>query len=210
MGSSVHAFLIVSIVVIATPGPDTALTIRNVVAGGRRAGLATALGVAAGQLIWAIATSLGLVGLLLASEPVFHALRLVGAAYLVYLGAQSLRSSFKAVGDFDQSGSGTSGPLQPCRAFVQGILNDLANPKMAIFFVSVLPQFAQPEQGMLSQLVVLGVLFATLTFIWLSSYSILLGVAGEWLQRSPVRRTIEGIAGAALIGLGIRVATVER
>jgi threonine/homoserine/homoserine lactone efflux protein len=211
VASSILAFLAISVMVIATPGPDTALTIRNVFAGGRGAGIATALGVAFGQLVWAAATSLGLVALLLASEPVFHALRLLGAVYLVYLGLQSLRSAFGASKESaayaSEAGRRT---LLPMRAFCQGLINDLANPKMAVFFASVLPQFAQPGQGMFSQLLVLGAVFAVLTFVWLSLYTVVLGLAGKWLQRSSVRRAIDGMAGAALVGLGIRVATADR
>src|SRR5690349_7680319 len=84
------AFLLVAVVVIVTPGPDSALTIRNTLAGGRRAGVRTALGVACGQASWAVAASLGVAALLVASEPVFVVLKLVGAAYLVWLGIQSL------------------------------------------------------------------------------------------------------------------------
>jgi threonine/homoserine/homoserine lactone efflux protein len=90
MDGSFLTFLAVSIVVIGAPGPDTALTIRNTFRGGRTSGIATALGVSAGQLIWALATSVGLVAVLLASEPVFRAVRLVGAAYLIWLGGQSM------------------------------------------------------------------------------------------------------------------------
>src|SRR6478752_4602620 len=135
MDSSFLTFLAISAVVIATPGPDTALTIRNAIAGGRPAGLATALGVSVGQLIWAVATSVALVAILLASEPVFHTLRLVGAAYLVYLGVQSLRSAFasSSATTFKRQPPGT---LSPGKAFFQGVINDLANPKMAVFFAS--------------------------------------------------------------------------
>jgi len=201
----------ISAVVIASPGPDTALTIRNVFLGGRRAGIATALGVAVGQVIWAAATSLGLVALLLASEPVFNALRLIGAAYLLYLGLQSLRSALQIgpVGSLSPQGSPSS-RLLPVKAFWQGVINDLANPKMAVFFASVLPQFAEPGKGMLSQLVALGLAFALLTFIWLALYSYLLGLAGGRLRSSRVRRAIDGLAGTALVGLGIRVATADR
>ena len=95
MEPSLLTFLALSAVVIATPGPDTALTIRNTMLGGRRAGISTALGVGAGQLVWALATSLGVVALLLASDPIFRTLKLVGAAYLVYLGGQSLRRAVR-------------------------------------------------------------------------------------------------------------------
>src|SRR5690349_18497544 len=88
--AAVWAFLAVSLLVIVTPGPDTAVTVRNTLIGGRRAGCFTALGVAAGQTLWALGTSLGLVALLLASEVVFEGVRWLGAAYLVWLGAASL------------------------------------------------------------------------------------------------------------------------
>src|SRR5205807_870939 len=96
MTQSLWAFLGVSLLVIATPGPDTALTIRNTLLGGRRGGFFTALGVASGQAIWALATSVGIVALLVASEPVFVAVKLAGAAYLVILGAQALWQALRA------------------------------------------------------------------------------------------------------------------
>src|SRR5256885_13885735 len=90
MDTSLLAFVSISIFVIVTPGPDTALTVRNTILGGRRGGVFTALGIVIGQAIWAFATSLGIVAVLLASEPVFHAVRLGGAAHLIYLRARSL------------------------------------------------------------------------------------------------------------------------
>ncbi len=210
MDASFLAFLAISAVVIATPGPDTALTIRNALSGGRRAGLATALGVSVGQLVWAVATSLGLVALLLASEPIFRALQLAGAAYLLYLGFQSLRSALRSSECTTGQVRAAIAPLGAGQAFRQGMLNDLANPKMAVFFASVLPQFAATGQGMLSQLMLLGFVFATLTFIWLALYTWIIAAAGNVLRSSRVRRALDGVAGVALIGLGIRVAASER
>ena len=212
MDTSFLAFLGISALVIATPGPDTALTVRNTLLGGRRAGTFTALGVSVGQVVWAGATSVGLVALLLASEPVFQALKLLGAAYLVLLGVQSLRSALR------RSPLPNAGPavthrarLSGFRAFRQGVVNDLANPKMAVFFASVLPQFAVQGHGMLSKLVLLGLVFAALTFAWLAFYAALVARAGLLLASgSRVRSAIDGVAGAALIGLGIRVAAEER
>jgi hypothetical protein len=135
MDASFIAFLAISVIVIVTPGPDTALTIRNAIAGGGPAGLATAAGVSVGQLVWSAATSLGLVGLLLASEPVFHALRWVGALYLIYLGLQSLRAAWRGGSGASQKDALSSrGTLRPRAALIQGLINDLANPKMAAFF----------------------------------------------------------------------------
>jgi threonine/homoserine/homoserine lactone efflux protein len=207
--ASFLAFLGLSAVVIATPGPDTALTVRNTVLGGRRAGAFTAAGVSAGQIIWALATSVGLVAVLLASEPVFHALKLLGAAYLLYLGAQSLLAAFRGWPRPDPA-RGADDRLGAVSAFAQGVANNLANPKMAVFFVSVLPQFAAAERGMLSALLGLGLVFSVLTFAWLTLYAVVVARAGRLFRGSRVARLIEGIAGAALIGLGLKVAFEKR
>src|SRR5690242_1486038 len=98
MTQSLWAFVGISLLVIATPGPDTALTVRNTLLGGQRGGGFTAAGVAAGQAIWALATSVGLVALLVASEPVFEAVKWLGAAYLMWLGAHALRSAWRGRG----------------------------------------------------------------------------------------------------------------
>jgi threonine/homoserine/homoserine lactone efflux protein len=142
MDTSFLTFVGISALVIATPGPDTALTVRNALLGGRRAGIFTALGVSVGQVVWAIGTSVGLVALLLASEPVFQALKLLGAAYLLYLGIQSLRSAFlrsPLPGSVPAASGRTK--FSGVRVFRQGVINDLASPEMAVFFASVLPQF---------------------------------------------------------------------
>jgi threonine/homoserine/homoserine lactone efflux protein len=128
------AFLAVAAVVICTPGQDTALTIRNTVGGGRRAGVATAGGVALGQAIWTLAASAGVVAVLSASEPAFRALKLAGAAYLVYLGVQSLLAALgRRRHDREPS---DAAPLAPARALRQGAISNLGNPKMAVFFAS--------------------------------------------------------------------------
>src|SRR5262245_9321167 len=119
MDASFLTFLGVSILVIVTPGPDTALTIRNSLRGGRLGGIGTALGVSTGQLIWAVATSVGLVAVLLASEPVFRAVRLAGALYLIWLGFQSLRAALWTRGS-RTPGDISGAPLSARAAFVQG------------------------------------------------------------------------------------------
>lgn len=210
MDASFLTFIAISAVVIVTPGPDTALTIRNAIAGGRRAGLATALGVSVGQLVWAIATSLGLVALLLASEPIFRALQWMGAVYLVFLGIQSLRSAIQGCESPQNATQSPALSLGMSRAFRQGLINDLANPKMAVFFASVLPQFAPPGQGMLSHLVLFGLMFALLTLAWLSLYSWLIAAAGNAMRHGRVRRALDGVAGVTFIGLGFKVAASER
>jgi threonine/homoserine/homoserine lactone efflux protein len=211
MESTFLAFLGISALVIAMPGPDTALTIRNTFLGGRRAGTFTALGVAVGQLVWVAGTSAGLVAVLLASEALFRFIKLLGAAYLLLLGIQSLVSAVRRTSaPAPKPAAGARSEIAGGRAFRQGVINNLANPKMAVFFASVLPQFAPKGQGMLSTLALLGLVFATLTFAWLALYAAVIARAGAFVRGSRLRRAIDGVAGAALIGLGIKVATEER
>lgn len=195
------AFAGVSAVVIATPGQDTALTIRNTLAAGRRAGLATAAGVAAGQAVWTLAASAGLAALVAASEPAFVALKLLGAAYLVVLGVQTLAGALRG-----RSGGPVPARAGRSRAFRQGVLSNLGNPKMAVFFTSLLPQFASSFAG----LAALGLLFCALTLAWLSCYALAVARVGDVLRRPAVRRVLDAVTGAVLAALGLRLATAER
>jgi threonine/homoserine/homoserine lactone efflux protein len=195
------AFVAVGVLVIVTPGPDTALTLRNALLGGRRSAAATALGVAVGQATWTLAASAGIAALLAASRPAFLALRIVGAAYLVWLGLQSFRSALRGSEPHARRG----GTL-PRRAFRQGLLSNLGNPKMAIFFTSLLPQFGSS----FVQLLPLGLLFATMTLAWLTAYGAAIAKAGDLLLRPRVRRALDAVAGAVLIALGVRVAAERR
>jgi threonine/homoserine/homoserine lactone efflux protein len=209
MDGSFLTFLGVSIVVIVTPGPDTALTIRNTFRGGRASGVATAAGVSTGQLVWAVTTSVGLVAVLLASEPLFRAVRLAGAAYLIWLGVQSLHAASRGGTPWAPTETGGR-PLGSGAAFVQGIVNNLGNPKMAVFFASVLPQFTAPGQGMVPALALFGVVFSALTLAWLTVYAIVISTAGRVLHASGAQRAIEAVSGTVLIGLGARVAADAR
>jgi threonine/homoserine/homoserine lactone efflux protein len=195
LGVNVAAFVGVALLVIVTPGQDTALTVRNSLLGGRRDGVLTALGVASGQCAWALATSVGIAALLVAFEPAFVALRVFGAAYLVFLGLQSLWSALRR----------TPKPVPAVRqrpAFRQGLISNLGNPKMAVFFPSLLPQFAHSFAGLL----VLGLIFAFMTLSWLTAYAFAVAKAGDVLRRPKIRRVIDAVVGVVLAGLGIRVA----
>jgi threonine/homoserine/homoserine lactone efflux protein len=197
------AYLAVSAVVICTPGQDTALTVRNTLSGGSRSGIATAGGVALGQAVWTIAASVGVVALLTASEPVFHALKLAGAAYLVYLGGQSLWAAVRRRGHGHDVHS--KAPLTPRRALRQGALSNLGNPKMAVFFASLLPQFAGEGDASFAVLLALGLLFCGMTFAWLACYAGAVARVGR-LMTSAVRRVLDAITGVVLVALGFRLA----
>jgi len=200
--ASYLAFLGVSLLVICTPGQDTALTIRNTLIGHRRAGIATAAGVALGQATWSLATSAGLAVVLAASAPLFLAVRLAGAAYLIYLGARSLHA---AISHREESPAGAR-PQSSRSALVQGYLSNLSNAKMVAFFISLLPPFAGPHPSFVL-LLLLGLNFCLLTLTWLVGYAIAIDRVGDWLRRSSVRRALDGILGAVLVALGLRVAT---
>jgi threonine/homoserine/homoserine lactone efflux protein len=203
------AFLGISALVICTPGQDTALTIRNTLVGGRRGGLLTALGVSSGQAVWAVATSAGVAALIVASEPVFLALKLAGAAYLVYLGLQALWSAF--VGSRGSGATGTRGAqLADRRAYRQGVISNLGNPKMAVFFTSLLPQFAPVGGGAFAVLLALGLVFCALTLVWLSVYAVVVARVGDVLRKTGVRRLLDAVTGAVLVALGIRLALERR
>jgi len=193
------AFLGVSAVVIVTPGQDTALTIRNTLLGGRSGGIATAAGVVSGQLVWALAASAGLSAVLLASTPLFMAIRIAGAAYLVLLGVQALVAAIRGAHRVDADAA----PRRRRAPYRQGVLSNLGNPKMAVFFTSLLPQFGSSFAAMLA----LGLVFATLTLVWLSAYAVAVAKATNFLQRSWVRRALDAVTGLVLVALGLRVAT---
>jgi threonine/homoserine/homoserine lactone efflux protein len=184
----VIGFLAVAVVVIVAPGPDFALTVKNTVRGG---GAATAFGVVTGQVVWVVATAAGVAALLAASHPAFVALRLVGAAYLVWLGLATLLAR-----------SGRVPRLRPGSPYRQGLLSNLANPKMPVFFISLLPQFG----GSFLALTAHGMVFAALTLGWLT-----LVARGAALLLFPrVRRIVDVATGVVLVALGLRLATERR
>jgi threonine/homoserine/homoserine lactone efflux protein len=167
--------------------------------GGRRSGISTALGVSTGQATWTIATAAGIAALLAASEPAFLAVKILGAAYLVWLGLQALLAAVR--------GHARPAVRAPkCSSFRQGLLSNLGNPKMAAFFPSLLPQFAHSFPALLA----LGFVFSLMTLVWLTAYAFAVARAGDFLSRSWVKRAIEAVTGAVLVALGLRLATERR
>ena len=195
------AFLGVAVVVIVTPGQDTALTVRNTLAGDRAGGIRTAAGVVCGQAVWALAASAGVAALLVASEPAFVALKRAGAAYLASRGGPARLPAWRRrPHDWHEPRADGGNELR------QGLLSNLGNPKMAVFFSSLLPQFADSFAGLLA----LGLLFCALTLAWLSAYALAVAQAGDVLRRPRVRRAIDAVTGTALLALGLRLAVSDR
>ena len=162
----IAGFLLAATAVIVTPGPDTALTIRNTLGGGRRRGVLTSAGVATGQAVWALMASAGLAAVLSASQAAFLSLRIVGAAYLAYLGLHSLLRAASRTDSVREQAVRVGGSV--ASDYRQGLLSNLGNPKMAVFFLSLLPQFAGHGGGSGLAVTGLGLVFAAMTFVWLS------------------------------------------
>jgi threonine/homoserine/homoserine lactone efflux protein len=213
MTGELLAFVGLAVVTIVTPGPDTALTVRNTIAGGRGAGLGTAVGVVSGLAIWSLAAAAGVAALIVASEPAFLALKYAGAAYLVFLGLQTLLGALRP-DRAHRSPTRGSRPvrerLRPRAALRQGIINDLANPKIAVFFTSLMPQFAPTSGPAFPVLLGFGLLFCAMTFAWLALYVTAIDRLGALLARTGVRRAIDAVMGTVLVALGARIAVERR
>jgi len=196
-------FLGVAALVIVTPGQDTALTIRNTLLGSRMGGVFTAIGVAAGQATWTVVTSVGVVALLRASQPLFTGLKLAGSAYLVFIGARTIIAVLR--GRHHQEapvGGRPDSMLSGPGALRHGLLSNLGNPKMLTFFTSLLPQFASSFAGLLIH----GLVFSAMTLVWLSAYTLAIARASALLRRPRIGRSLEALTGTVLVGLGLRLA----
>jgi threonine/homoserine/homoserine lactone efflux protein len=196
------AFVAVSVAVVVIPGPDMALVARNVVRHGRSAGFATSFGVCTGILGWGLAAGFGVATLLATSATAFTALKLAGAAYLIYLGISTLRAHDAS----GAVGAGGGSGLRPHRAYLQGLASALLNPKLGVFFLTLLPQFIGPGDPPAVRAVQLAVLFDLIGLVWLLTYSAMLGAVGAALNRPTPRRLVRWLTGTILVGLGARVA----
>ena len=196
--AQVLAFAGVALVLTVTPGPDMALVLRNSLRGGRPAAYRTVLGIAVGLLVWAAATALGVAAVLSASATVFTALKLAGGAYLVYLGVQTLLAlrrgeEVASAGEGRRRGS----------PFRQGLVTNLLNPKLAVLFTTLLPQFIAAEDPAFAKSMLLALVFVTIGLTWLVVYANLVGLVA---RSARFRRAVEALSGAVLVALGARLA----
>lgn len=202
------AFAGVAAVVVVVPGPDMALVLRNGVASGRRAALETAVGINAGLLMWALAAALGVAAILHASASAFTVLKLAGAAYLVWLGVRALRDAWRGASTPLGSAGYQSGRVRS--AFRQGLLSNLLNPKIALVFTTLIPQFVEPGDPAVAQTILLAAIFIGMGLVWLTSYALLVAQVGELLRRPVVRRALNATIGTVLTAFGVRLALERR
>ena len=209
MGTHFALFIGVATFVILLPGPDTAVVTKNVLLHGREAAIATSFGVCTGLSVWTLAAALGVASLVRASAVAFTTLKLVGALYLVWLGIQAMRAARSAAqGEVGPNPGRT--PLGVRGGFRQGLFSNLANPKIAIFFTSLLPQFVSSGHAVLIPFLLLGAIFVVMTLAWLCTYSVIAARAAMTLQRPKVKAAMDRITGAVLIAVGIRLAIEHR
>ena len=198
-------FIAAALAVIAAPGPDIFYVLSRALSGGKRVGSFSAMGIAAGEVVHTVLAVLGLAALLQASTAAFLFLKYVGAAYLIYLGIRAFREQNSlAVQRVDR--------VNNWRAFRQGVLTNLFNPKAVLFYVSFLPLFVNPAHGHARlQLVVLGLSFAVLDVVFLIVLACCAGHIGAWVIRKPQNaQRVKWGTGGLLVGLGVRLAFTER
>jgi threonine/homoserine/homoserine lactone efflux protein len=187
-----------------TPGADMAMVARSVFTGGRREAFGTTLGISAGCLAWAAASALGVAAVLAASQGAYDALRLVGAVYLVWLGVQSLLAARRGDQTAPEARGGRSSP------FRQGLLTNLFNPKIAVFYSTFLPQFIAPGDPALAISMLLACVHIGFGIAWLSLYAWMLARAVEAFKGSRLRRALDALTGTVLVALGLRLALERR
>jgi RhtB (resistance to homoserine/threonine) family protein len=210
VGVHLLVFVGVAAIVIVIPGPDTAVVTKNVLLHGRRAALGTSLGVSAGLSVWTVAAAVGVASVVRASAVAFTVLKVVGALYLVWLGVQALRAASHAGDDDHTAETGSRRTMTVLGGFRQGFLSDLANPKIGIFFTSLLPQFVASGRPVLLPFLLLGAIFVLMTVLWLCAYCVVAARAARTLQRPRVKAALDRVTGVLLIGIGVRLATEHR
>ncbi len=195
------AFTLAAGLLTVTPGLDTALVLRTTAVEGSRQGMRAALGINLGVLIWGFAASVGIGALLAASRLAYDSLRVVGALYMLWLGARMLAGAFAKPKAEPQSDA----PAAPTRRswFVRGLLTNLLNPKVGVFYVTFLPLFVPAGVNVTAfSMLLAGIhVLEGLTWFWL--LTTLMRPLARWVQRSSVKRALDGLAGSVLIGFGL-------
>ena len=201
--STLFAFAGLALLLAMTPGPDMATVTRNGLAYGRRGVVLTALGIGTALLGWIGPTGFGVAALLATSAVLFTVVKLAGALYIGYLGIRSLLSSRRHAPANDAG----EAPLAPARRIYRtGFLSAMLNPKLGVFFVTLLPQFVHQGQPVLARMIVLGAIFSTIGVTWMIGYGLLVTRARDLIDTPRVRAWMERVTGVVLVGFAARLA----
>jgi threonine/homoserine/homoserine lactone efflux protein len=198
--NGVAAFAVFAAVLAITPGLDTMLVLRTTAVSGRAAGLAAVTGVALGCLVWAVASAAGVTAVLAASRLAFDILRWAGVAYLLYLGIRTLWTAKPSTVDEPPPVTGWA------KALRTGFTTNLLNPKVGVFYLSVMPQFLPSGLNPLAGSLALGAIHIGEGFVWLTLVVLAVNLARGWLTRPTVKRRLEQLTGLVFIGFGVRLA----
>ncbi|MET8974452.1 LysE family translocator [Streptomyces sp. NPDC004539] len=204
MPTTFAAFAGAAFLLSMVPGPSTVVILRRSVADGRRYGMASVLGNETGVMLWGLAAAFGLSALLTASRFAYDVIRITGAVVLVWMGARALWRARRAGRAPEAAADSASPSLR--RAFWQGLVTNVANPKAGVFAVAFLPQFVPPSAPALPTLIALAVLWAVVDLVWYTPLVWLAARASALLRRPSARRRMEQLCGTFLIALGVRLA----
>ncbi|QUQ70158.1 LysE family translocator [Kutzneria sp. CA-103260] len=201
------AFVVTCLLMIIAPGPSLAVMLTQSLRSGRAAGLATVAGNTMGLIVWATASAFGLTVLVRTSEIAFVVLKVAGAVYLCWLGVQSLRRSRREPADLVEAAGVRHSPLASLRA---GFMTNVTNPKAAVLYLALLPQFLPPDGNPLLDTFVLAAVQMALSASYYTLVVLAIGLARRVLSRPVVRRWLDRVSGLVLVGLGIRMVTLSR
>ncbi|MEK4229658.1 LysE family translocator [Solibacillus sp. FSL H8-0538] len=193
-------FILLTLFVVISPGIDTALVTKTAISHGQQAGYKTALGITTGSLVHTLAAALGLSAIIMQSAVAFNVIKWVGALYLIYLGVSAFIQLGQKKGAQPKKLSIGGSP------FKQGLLTNLLNPKVAVFFLTFLPQFVTNEGSAIIQLLAMGLTYAVLSILWFILYVFFIGYVREWLMSPIIQSRIEKATGIVLIGFGLKLA----
>lgn len=204
--ATLATFFMASIMLGLAPGPDNIFVLTQSALRGRIAGLLVTLGLCTGLIVHTTAVAFGVAVIFQASAVAFTALKLVGAGYLLYLAWQVFRASSENIS------AGKQNALSLGQLYRRGIVMNVTNPKVSIFFLAFLPQFADPSRGSLTlQLLLLGGVFIISTILVFGGIALLAGSIGQWLNRSPRTQVIMNrVAGVVFVGLALKLVTVKQ
>lgn len=200
-----YMFILMCIFLIILPGPDTAIATKNTLTAGKMGGLKTALGTCCALLIHTSAAVLGLSAIIVKSALLFSVFKYVGAVYLIYLGVKTLWS-LKRKEEVPTIKMNTKSKFQNTSCFKQGFLTNILNPKVAVFFLTFLPQFVDSGSNTFTPFLIMGITYTLLTAVWFLLYVYLINQISVFMKRPKTQNIIEGITGTILIGFGVKLA----
>ena len=198
-------FTAVALMIVMVPGVDSLLVLKNTMVYGKKAGFFTMLGIVIALFVWTTLAVLGLAAIISKSMVVFLFIKYAGAAYLVFLGVQALRSKAQNVA-LQEKAAPTQLEHASVSCMIQGVTTDLLNPKTLLLYVTLMPQFIQPDFNVNSQLIILAGILIILSIIWLGIIIFVINGIRKWFMKPVIQNAFNKLTGILLIGIGVRIA----